>query len=313
MSSNQTYKVAVLMSTYNGEDFLKDQINSIFAQKDVIVDLYIRDDGSKDHTLEIIQSFTDNKLPIHLIVGNKNVGPGLSFMMLLYYLRDLGQAYDYYAFSDQDDVWGENKLINAIEKILNESEKGTLYCSNQTLYINGEIKGLRHSYVPDLSLKGHISKNYISGCTFVFDYVLFERITNTEFPDESLIKKRCHDSWIILEAIICGRVIYDPNSFILYRIHANNAVGIKKQTLFTRLNRLLDPSKTTKKIRSSTAKELLKRFPNTTSDNLEVLKEFSFYTTSWKYKRQLIKDKSITDFTGENQLFFAIKVLLNYI
>ena len=128
---NQYPTIAVLMSTYNGEKYIKEQLDSIFRQKEVKVTLYVRDDGSTDGTLDIIKLYHG----IILLPFDENKGPGLSFMTLLYHVMGQSTKYDYYAFADQDDIWMDNKLIKAIKQIQNNGEC-VLYSSNQWLYEN---------------------------------------------------------------------------------------------------------------------------------------------------------------------------------
>ena len=104
--------VSVLMSTYNGEKYIREQIESILNQKKVKVHLLIRDDGSQDSTIEIVKEYA-NKYPNVSVYAGKNIGIGNSFMELL---RNAPEA-DYYAFADQDDVWLDGKLERAIELI----------------------------------------------------------------------------------------------------------------------------------------------------------------------------------------------------
>lgn len=91
------------MSTYNGENYLKEQLDSIFNQKEVEINLFIRDDGSMDNTVDIVKEYMvkyPNK--INLIEGN-NIGFANSF----YYLVKINPKYEYYALSDQDDIWDD--------------------------------------------------------------------------------------------------------------------------------------------------------------------------------------------------------------
>ena len=132
------YKVAVLMSTYNGEKYLREQIDSILAQEGVDVTLYIRDDGSSDSTIEIINEYLTKTNRIKFYIG-ENIGVGNSFMQLVY---DCPEDYDYYAFSDQDDIWLTEKMQVAVDS-LKEYSNPFLYCSNQILVDkNGKIIGL---------------------------------------------------------------------------------------------------------------------------------------------------------------------------
>ena len=95
------------MSTYNGEKYLSQQIDSILNQKEIDVHLFIRDDGSYDNTWKLLEEYKQKYEKIN-IISAKNVGVGNSFMNLLYSVPNI---YDYYAFSDQDDIWEPNKII----------------------------------------------------------------------------------------------------------------------------------------------------------------------------------------------------------
>lgn len=105
-------KVLVLMSTYNGEKWLKEQIDSILASREVKVDILVRDDGSSDNTLSILNLYKNNNR-LNYYVG-ENIGPAQSF-------RDLVDrcefGYDAYAYADQDDIWSEKKLFYATEAL----------------------------------------------------------------------------------------------------------------------------------------------------------------------------------------------------
>lgn len=97
------YKVAVLLSTYNGSKYIKEQIDSILSQEGVNIDIYIRDDESTDETVNIIYEYKSNNI---FLTEGKNIGVGNSFMELLYSVPEI---YDYYAFADQDDIWSEKE------------------------------------------------------------------------------------------------------------------------------------------------------------------------------------------------------------
>ena len=110
----ETPSVCVMMSTYNGQRFLREQIDSILNQKDVQVFLWIRDDGSTDDTVEIVEDYMNRANNIFLIKG-RNIGLGCSFMELIYQTPD---TYTYYAFSDQDDIWLEDKLSTGVRMLV---------------------------------------------------------------------------------------------------------------------------------------------------------------------------------------------------
>lgn len=108
--------VCVLLSTYNGEKYLEEQLNSLIKQEDVELRILVRDDGSKDRTHEILDKW-QKRGHINWYEG-KNKGAAQSFMDLIYNAPEA----DYYAFCDQDDVWLPEKLKVAIDKIRESNE-----------------------------------------------------------------------------------------------------------------------------------------------------------------------------------------------
>ena len=113
-------RVLILMSTYNAEKYLVEQIKSLREQRNVCVSILCRDDGSTDNTIHILKS-----LGIDYYTGG-NLGPARSFMDLV---EKCSETYEYYAFCDQDDYWYPDKLKTAIEYIDNEKESPVLYYS----------------------------------------------------------------------------------------------------------------------------------------------------------------------------------------
>ena len=114
-------RVSVLMSTYNGEKYLHEQINSILGQQGVEIHLLIRDDGSSDGTVEICKEYAKKYNQITFYQG-ENLGVGKSFLDLLKHAPDA----DYYSFADQDDVWLEDKIIRAVTMIKKAEYKKNL-------------------------------------------------------------------------------------------------------------------------------------------------------------------------------------------
>ena len=127
--------VIVLMSTYNGEKYIAEQIDSIYNQDfDGSIQILIRDDGSKDHTKEIIKQYENTPRRNIQLIEENNVGPQRSFLKLI-------QAADeakFYFFSDQDDFWYADKIRRAVRQIGNKEEP-VCYCSNYDIY-NTQLK-----------------------------------------------------------------------------------------------------------------------------------------------------------------------------
>lgn len=218
------YRVAVLMSTYNGEKYLREQIDSILAQEGVAVTLYVRDDGSSDGTIGILEDYSRECKNINLTKG-QNMGVGNSFMQLVY---DTSDDFDYYAFSDQDDIWLKEKLKVAIRNI-DRRQGPILYASNQMLVDKaGNRISLRypeHFEMP-VSLENEYHSNMISGCTFVFNKNLKLLLSeDLRRPSAELLRKRIHDAWVAAVASLYEGIIYDKCAYIHYRQHENNVVG----------------------------------------------------------------------------------------
>lgn len=303
------HNIAVAMSTYNGELYIKEQINSILQQKNVKVDLFIRDDGSKDKTLEILKSYAKKWNNIHVIKGD-NLGVGNSFMELLY---SIGCEYDYYAFADQDDVWLPDKLSQGIVKI-KDSDIPLLYVSNQIL-VDKNLNRLRMRFEvpPGISYKQILCNNSVSGCTMVWNKELQELLIDiNRRPTADLLKNRIHDVWVVMVASVVGKIIYDKNSCILYRQHENNVVGVKKNSIIKQwIKKLMDSSK--RNGRSILCKEIYKKFGDIIFDTncKQSLDIYGNYQNDWRKKIQLLRNTDITNYTGESVLGLRMKILLN--
>ena len=306
--------VGVLMSTYNGEKYISEQLESIFEQADVNVKLFVRDDGSSDRTRDILKEYAVIYELVDLSDGER-VGPGESFMRLLCKATKRIEV-QYLAFADQDDIWLKNKLSVAIKAIEQCEDKGAvLYSSNQFLYVNEINKGKRYEERQSVNLINHMTKNTIAGCTFVLNRDMATLITDAGIPNYRVIKYRLHDAWIMLIAIACGRVIYDENAYMLYRIHEDNVVGIKAESLTKRLSKLarLVKKRDDANIRMITAQEMLRLYPHMNEEHKQIVRLFANYQNSMRDKFRLAFNKDIRKGCVENANVFSIKVFLNFV
>lgn len=208
--------VSVIMSTYNGEKYIEKQIESIIKQKNVKVSCLIRDDGSNDSTIKIIKELQKKYTNITLLEG-KNIGWEKSF---LYALQASPKA-DYYAFSDQDDIWFDNKLINGINhfstSLLNIP---TMYHCNKVT-VDEQLKPLAHQIkrLPcPLNRKNAMIQEYAQGCSIIINNaarnLVLQKIPHT---------KIAHDFWIGMICFLFGKVIYDPTPQFYHISHGTNA------------------------------------------------------------------------------------------
>jgi glycosyltransferase involved in cell wall biosynthesis len=127
-------EATVLMATYNGEKWLETQLQSILKQKNVKIKLVVQDDNSEDNTQKIIKKF-QKKNNIDLNINKKNQrSASLNFLNLIIKTNTKS---DYYAFSDQDDIWYSNKLSRAIKKL--DENKCEAYSSNVSIISNKKM------------------------------------------------------------------------------------------------------------------------------------------------------------------------------
>ena len=225
--------VMVIMSTYNGEKFIQEQIDSILNQINCCTKIYVRDDGSTDRTVEILDGYKQRGL-IDYCVG-ENLKPAKSFLTAL---LDCEQA-DYYAFSDQDDIWEKDKLYSAICMLEKMPDKKSpmLYCSNLKV-INSNKIVLKEKLLPDEIVMDYeqllVRSPHIFGCTEVFNNELYNIIKKNGVPKNLIM----HDLWVALIAASCGNIIYDNDAHIKYRQHENNHTGATETPLKVWKNRM---------------------------------------------------------------------------
>lgn len=296
-------KVCVMMSTYNGEKYLREQIDSIFSQESVEVDLFVRDDGSKDRTFLKLEELK-TRYPNMEITKAENIGYAKSFFFLLANVPD---DYEYYAFSDQDDVWKPNKLISAV-RALNQQEGAALYSCNLEL-VNQDLKSLGVMDPPgeeDFQKGRYLIDRYSYGCTMVFNSPL-RNIAINHIPNIGV----SHDNWLGLIAVLCGRFIFDKNANILYRQHGENVTGGKSGIVeswkrrIKNINRIKDESK------SALAAELLNHFENRFDDETkDLLYMVAYYKSSFKGKMSFFFDKRTIRRSKEKNVLFRIMILI---
>lgn len=246
--------VLILMSTFNGEKYLPEQLDSIISQNDVNIKLLIRDDGSTDSTMSILKDYKA-KYPDKIdIESGSNIGWKKSFFHLVKLAAKDYSSFMYFAFSDQDDIWKPNKLKRALECLKTDVGQPSLYCSNMTYYKDGRAIGdiRKREIIP--TPKNCLIRNYATGCTIVFNQSLLNKVANG-LPSIPV----AHDQWFYMVATLCGHVAVDFQSHILYRQHNANQIG-SKRGFFEIWNRRLKSisSLLGKRDKEKTAKELLR-------------------------------------------------------
>lgn len=213
--------VLVFMSTYNGEKYIEEQINTILSQKNVHIRLLIRDDGSQDSTWDILKYYEGKYSNIRVVKG-RNIGYAASFLTLIY--DEQYEKADYYAFSDQDDIWDEDKMISGIH-LMEGYGKPIFYYSAQRIvnkegiYIRDEVcfqKVQRYSKYAASMVR------LTRGCTQMWNND-FHEVLFIRRPKISEIFE--HDNWVNLIAFWSADIVYDSIPHIGYRQTGDNAIG----------------------------------------------------------------------------------------
>lgn len=236
-----TEKIAVLLSSYNGERFLQQQIDSILNQKtDCEVTLFIRDDGSSDGTRDILKkiSMIDSRVKCSF---EENVGLNRSFFKLLSMAALLPKEFKYFALSDQDDVWDDNKLQVAVTAIRKEeANMPILYgCASRPVSETLEELPVKRTQNREITFYNSIIQNFIAGHTHVMNRALLNLISDVDASN-----LHGHDSLIINVALLYGKLIYDRTPHVSYRQHSRNELGTSNSSklswVIRRLKRIND-------------------------------------------------------------------------
>ncbi|WP_455714078.1 glycosyltransferase family 2 protein, partial [Anaerosporobacter sp.] len=262
-------KVLVLLSTYNGEQYIIEQLDSIMNQSYPNIEVLVRDDGSSDNTVSIIKEYIKSHNRVRLYCGT-NLGVQGSFFDLL---KKAPIDRDYYAFCDQDDVWLEEKVEKAVT-ILEQYDRDfgfnepKLYCS-KVQCVNNELQpistGISYKRVR-ISLGNALVENMCIGCTSMLNQALVLKILH-DLPSFSIM----HDFWIYLVASTFGRVIYDDNAYILYRQHENNVVGMSSTKYKNYLRRIHNYRKHQGQL-TKQAQEFLDLYDDIPNEKVELIK-----------------------------------------
>lgn len=211
-------RVAILLSTFNGERFLPAQLDSLLAQTHTACDIWLRDDGSSDGTLAIVHRYAEQYPSIRLKEG-ANLGFVGSFHDLL---QTAGDGYDFYFYCDQDDIWQADKVAHAVRALAGQSGVA-LYCS-RTQYVDEQLQALGQSpdFPPHLIAWGNaLVQNIATGCTMALNAPARQILLSA--PPRFCL---AHDWWAYLVVSAFGQVVFDPQSHILYRQHASNTIGM---------------------------------------------------------------------------------------
>jgi len=205
------------MATYNGEAFLREQLDSLLCQTLLPYELVVCDDFSTDSTVDIIKKFSGvAPFNVKLFCNTSNIG----------FLKNFEKSIslctgDYIALSDQDDIWENDKLL-----VLSESIGDALLAHSDSLIIDSSGSVISNSHAIysrkflDCNFERYVFGNNVTGCTSIFKTDFIKQIL--PIPDDFIY----HDWWIALHASYHGRIVYVSKPLVRYRQHGDNVAGV---------------------------------------------------------------------------------------
>lgn len=304
-------RVLVLLSAYQGGKYIAEQLESLDRQKGVEVHLLVRDDGSPDwDAAGFIRALPLEHVVLEDVIRGENTGFALSFSLLVQAACERLEPFDYYAFCDQDDVWLEDKLSAAVTRI--ETEAGypsvppVLYCSNATLADAG-LRPMRPYYPAPDSVKRDKATALIQagciGCTTVFNHAALKMYAG-HMPTAPFY---AHDFLMYQACMYLGKVIYDPESHILYRQHGANQIGSKD--FKARMKKRLEFRKHAGTLQAQSRLFLDLYREDLSPEDVAVVSKVADYDRNLFSKWSLLADRSIRYRGLESNFFYFLKVL----
>jgi glycosyltransferase involved in cell wall biosynthesis len=236
--TNKNPKVQILLATYNGENFLREQLDSIINQEYKFWELLIHDDGSNDNTIVILNEYQNNfPNKIRLLIDKKIFSSASKNFFHL--IENRSREVSLYCLSDQDDIWHKSKLKFIVERYNTKEDKEPLLIHSDLSLIDDKGKLLENSHNKLINhQKNSITKNTtlyynaVPGCALSINSALADKISY----NKNMVM---HDWWILLSAIYENtNVIYIDFPLVKYRQHSGNVLGYKKNNIFILVLRL---------------------------------------------------------------------------
>lgn len=298
-------KICVLLTTYNPNEYLDEQINSIFNQKNIEIELIIRDDGSSKK--EFLHRYKNDKR-ITILEGERNLGVAGNILELLKFIRNYKQEYDYFAYSDQDDVWFPDKLEKMYAGLSSlNNEQPSVYYSN-LLVTNAELIPSHELFkrnVVNNTLGQALSQVFLFACTSGFNYKMIDEVVKYDFS------KLGFDSLLYYIGVLLENIYYDEDPHIYYRQHGNNVSGQKgkgfKYLCGHARNVLLTDDTAVFKFNANYVLNNLSQYCNTYDVN--ILEEVANYQ-SFSDKIKLLRSKEIKAGYQPKDIYRMLRILI---
>ena len=218
-----SFNIAIILGFYNGREYLREQLESIICQTYKKFQIFIFDDYSYKKKIDSeLELYIEKHSNISLIRRDSNIGYAKNF---LHGLKDVGSNFDFYAFSDQDDIWENNKLENSLKKIEEfNSPSSILYCSRTAYFENDSLDEIGSSklFKKKPQFKNALIQNIAGGNTILMNKKARNLMIHSLVSDQYI----SHDWWCyLLISASGGDIIFDPIKSVKYRQHGKNIIG----------------------------------------------------------------------------------------
>lgn len=235
-------KTCILLSTFNGERFIPEQIQSIRDQTQLPDMVIIRDDGSTDNTVEIAaQLLNDHHIKFELHIG-ENIGPEKSFRAMF----DLGikTDADLFFFCDQDDIWLPEKIATLCEEFTPDGSPQLVFSGY--LLVDESNKLIGRSTIPKkIGFGNAVLQNIVTGCTSACNRACLKLAAKGKIDTPIM-----HDRWLYLISTALGSARFINSQTIRYRQHGGNVVGAERsawKVAIKRIRRFISKGRTTQR------------------------------------------------------------------
>lgn len=218
---------AILMTTYNGQTYLREQLDSLFSQTCQDWELYVSDDGSTDQTIAILEEYAHSHPNMHVEVNTKNLGPARNFMRMVEKVDA-----DAYMFCDQDDVWLKDKVYQSLYALNKEDQSLPVVVCSDAIVVDEKLDVVSQSFFKSSGFIVEKSKtakefavhSYVQGASMCFN----RKAKEVSFPvGKNMVM---HDYWISIRTLYGnGKIVLLKEQNLLYRQHGTNTLGAEEK------------------------------------------------------------------------------------
>jgi len=294
-------KISVAMTTYNGEKYLREQLDSLYSQTRIPDEIIVTDDLSSDNTVKILEEYKKNK-GLKYFINDKRLGVNKNFEKSVSLCSG-----NYISFCDQDDIWLPKKIEKSYIK-LKEIEKNGLpsLVKVNHIEINDKKEIIRYKKMKDSGLfTDMVFDFYLLGCTMMFNRKMLDYML--PFPETSVV---IFDAYSYYTSLIVGNHYRISEPLMYYRRHFSNTTGkYKKDSIYKKLTKIFikwDRTKYFPLFYDRIAKRM--EYTSEIQNNHFIKGRKDFYTKVYKIGKERSVIKKLIMLSGLKELSISRKI-----